>query len=199
MLLQGLLLFDERLVVPDTENLRTLLIREAHDQISTAHPSAAKTLRLISQSYFWRGISKYVTQYCRNCHTCRRSSVPRGRKPGFLHPLGVPTRPWEHGTMDFCSFNKDKHGFDNVLVIIDRFSKQAISIPCHKTVTSRQLAMLYVYHIYRYFGAPVTMLTDGGPQFISSFWEKFNSILGTKIKLSTADHPQTDGQTEIYN
>lgn len=101
--------------------------------------------------------------------------------------------------MDFCSFNKDKHGFDNVLVIIDRFSKQAISIPCLKSVDARQLAQLYIYHVYRYFGPPLSMISDRGPQFISRFWTQFNSILGTKRKLSTADHPQTDGQTEIYN
>lgn len=101
--------------------------------------------------------------------------------------------------MDFCSFNKDKFGYDNVLVVIDRFSKQAISIPCHKTIDSRGLAKLYIYHIYRYFGAPLSITTDRGPQYWSDFWDELNSILGTRLQLSTAAHPETDGQTEIYN
>jgi transposase InsO family protein len=195
----GLLLYHGRLIVPDTGNLRTLLIREVHDIVSTAHPGIKKTFLLLSDQYYWRGISTDVTNYVRNCHACRRSSVPRDKTPGLLHPLPIPTHAWEHVTMDYCSFNKDKHGYDNVLVIIDRLSKQAITIPCHKSITAREQAKLYLTHVYRYYGAPTTMLSDRGPQFVSSFWQEFNDILGTKIKLSTADHPQTDGQTEIYN
>ena len=125
--------------------------------------------------------------------------MPRDKKPGLLQPLPVPSRPWEHITVDYCSFNRDKHGYDNVLVFIDRFSKQAISIPCRKTSDARDLAKLYLYHVYRYFGAPLTITSDRGPQFVSRFWTAVITILGTKRQLSAADHPQTDGQTEIYN
>jgi hypothetical protein len=195
----GLLLYKDRLIVPDTSNLRTLLIREVHDSVSTAHPGIRKTTLLLTRQYYWRGLKNDVATYVRNCHACRRSSVPRDKTPGLLHPLPIPTHAWEHVTMDYCSFNKDKHGFDNVLVIIDRLSKQAITIPCHKTIDAREQAKLYLTHVYRYYGPPTTMLSDRGPQFISSFWKEFNNILGTDVKLSTADHPQTDGQTEIYN
>lgn len=198
--MQGdLLLYDRRLVVPDVEHIRTLLIREVHDRIETAHPSARKTYQLLSSQYWWHGIASTAQQYCRNCHTCRRIQVPRDKKPGFLQPLPVPSRPWEHITVDYCSFNKDKHEFDNVLVFIDRFSKQAVSIPCRKTSDARDLAKLYIYHVYRYFGPPLTITSDRGPQFISRFWTAFVNITGTKRQLSTADHPQTDGQTEVYN
>jgi transposase InsO family protein len=194
-----LLLYDGRLMVPDVAHLRTLLIREVHDNVRTAHPSAKKTLQLLSSQYWWYGITSSVQQYCRNCHTCRRIQVPRDKKPGLLQPLPVPSRPWEHITVDYCSFNKDKHGFDNVLVFIDRFSKQAVSIPCRKTSDARDLAKLYMYHVYRYFGPPLSITSDRGPQFVSRFWNAFCKILGTKRQLSTADHPQTDGQTEVYN
>jgi hypothetical protein len=101
--------------------------------------------------------------------------------------------------VDYCSFTKDKHGFDNVLVFIDRFSKQAVSIPCQKTTDARKLATMYIYHVYRYFGAPLTITSDRGPQFVSRFWTALGKILGTKRQLSAANHPQTDGQTEVYN
>jgi transposase InsO family protein len=195
----GLLLYKDRLIVPDTANLRTLLIREVHDSVTTAHPGIRKTTLLLTAQYYWRGIAHDVATYVRNCHACRRSSVPRDKTPGLLHPLPIPTHAWEHITMDYCSFNQDKHGYDNILVIIDHLSKQAITIPCHKTIAAREQARLYLMHVYRYYGPPTTILSDRGPQFISSFWKEFNSILGTDIKLSTADHPQTDSQTEIYN
>lgn len=105
---KDLLLHDGRLLVPDVSHLRTLLIREVHDRVDTAHPSAKKTLQLLSSQYWWYGIASTVQQYCRNCHTCRRIQVPRDKKPGFLHPLPVPSRPWEHITDDYCSFNDDK-------------------------------------------------------------------------------------------
>jgi hypothetical protein len=101
--------------------------------------------------------------------------------------------------MDYCSFNKDKYRYDNILVIIDRLSKQAITILYYKSITAREQAKLYLTYVYRYYGTPTTILSDRGPQFVSFFWQEFNNILGTKIKLSTVDHPQTDGQTEIYN
>ena len=196
---KDLLLYDDRLVVPDVDSLRTYLIREIHDSVSTAHPGVGKTYLLMAKQYYWPRMQETIAQYVRNCHACKRSAVPRDRVPGLLHPLPIPTRAWQHVTMDYCSFNKDKHGYDNVLVIIDRLTKQAISIPCHKTIDARAQAQLYLYHIYRYYGPPDTMVSDRGPQFISQFWKEFNQILGTDLKYSTAHHPQTDGQTEIYN
>ena len=101
--------------------------------------------------------------------------------------------------MDFKSFPKDEDGYDSVFVVIDRLSKQAISIPCQKTCTSEQMARLYIQYVYRYHGAPDSMVSDRGPQFSSAFWREFTRILGVKLCLSTANHPQTDGQTEIMN
>jgi transposase InsO family protein/predicted aspartyl protease len=195
----GLLLHTGCLVVPKVDNLPTSLIREAHDQISTAHPGRDKTYRLLRSRYFWTGMRADVERYVRNCHPCRRANAPRDKTPGFLHPLPIPEKPWRHISIDFKSAPKDKHGFDNICVIIDRLSKQAISIPCHKTITAEQLAWLFVQYAYRYYGPPDSIVSDRGPQFISAFWDAFCRILGIKLKLSTAYHPQTDGQTEIMN
>ncbi|MGH7239812.1 MAG: DDE-type integrase/transposase/recombinase [Candidatus Saccharimonadales bacterium] len=92
-----------------------------------------------------------------------------------------------------------KSGFDAILVIVCRLSKKTISIPTTRTVNSRDLAGLFLEHVYRHFGAPMTIVSDRGPQFISAFWNEFCNLLGIKQKLSTAHHAQTDGQTEIMN
>jgi hypothetical protein len=170
-----------------------------YDSVTTAYPGIRKTTLLLTAQYYWRGIIYDVARYVRNCYACRRSSMPRDKTPGLLYPLPIPTHAWEHVMMDYCSFNQDKHGYDNILVIIDRLSKQAITIPCYKTIDICEQARLYLMYVYRYYGPPTTILLDRGLQFISSFWKEFNSILGTDIKLSTVDHLQTDGQTEIYN
>ena len=194
-----LLLYAGRLVVPANSTLRTKLIQEVHNQVSTAHPGRDKTYQLLRPRYYWTGMLRDVTRFVRNCQTCKRTSAPRDKGPGFLHPLPVPEHPWQHVTMDFKSMPEDKAGYDMIFVVIDRLSKQAISIPCHKTITAEQMATLYIDRIYRYFGPPETIVSDRGPQFISSFWTELCRILGTRLKLSTAFHPQTDGQTEIMN
>jgi transposase InsO family protein len=196
---EGLLLYKDRLLVPNEGSLRADLIREAHCQVSTAHPGRDKTRQILAERYYWRGMDADVGQYIKNCYTCQRARAPRDRKPGLLQPLPVPYRPWSCISMDYCSFNKDKHGYDNVFVIIDRLSKQAISIPCHKTIDAQGMARLFIAHIYRYFGPPDDIVSDRGPQFISTFWKEFTRILGITLKYSSGYHPQTDGQTEIYN
>lgn len=99
--------------------------------------------------------------------------------------------------MDFMTYPKDKAGFDAVFVVVDRFSKIPISIPCHKTVNAKDLAKLRVKHVYPRTGPPDSIVSDRGPQFVSEFWGEVCRILGIKILLSTADHAQTDGQTEL--
>jgi transposase InsO family protein len=195
----GLLLYAGRLVIPRINNIITDLVKEAHCQVSTAHPGRDKTYQLLRPRYYWVGMKADIDRYIRNCHDCRRAHVPRDKIPGYLHPLPVPDRPWKHVTMDFKSAPRDKHGFDNILVVVDRLTKQAISEPCLKTVTAEQLAKLYIKSIYRYYGPPDSIVSDRGPQFVSEFWKAFCAILGIKLKLSTAYHPQTDGQTEIMN
>jgi len=198
----GLLLRNGRLWVTEGtykgKPLRTLIIKEAHEQVLTAHPGRTKTIKLLKDRYDWPGLGTDVDRYIRNC-PCKRAHVPRDRTPGLLQPLPIPERPWQHISMDFKSCPPSRKGFDAVLVIVDRLGKRPISIPCHKTTTARDLAKLFIANVYRYYGPPETIVSDRGPQFISDFWDEVCHILGIKLKLSSADHPQTDGQTEIVN
>jgi hypothetical protein len=198
-LLNGLTLRDGRLAVPDTANLRTRLIQEAHDGLLTAHPGKNKTRKLINKRYWWPGLAQDVDQYVANCHSCRRSTIPRDKAPGLLQPLPIPERPWQHIAMDFKSFPPDRHGYNAILVIIDRLSKTPFSVPCHDTIDAQGLARIFIDRILRHHGPPDSIVSDRGPQFISVFWNEFNRILGTKLRLSTSHHPQTDGQTENLN
>ena len=160
---EGLLLHEGRLVVPDNSQLRTLLIREVHNQVSCAHPGRGKTLKLLTPRYYWPRMKADVEQYIRNCHACKRASSPRDKTPGLLKPLAIPDHPWQHVTMDFNSFSEDKHGYDSVFVVMDRLSKQSISILCFKTYNAPEIAKLYITYIYRYYRAPELVVSDRGP------------------------------------
>jgi transposase InsO family protein len=189
-----------RLWVPPTKpELRTWLIREVHARPAGGHCGRRKMLEQLQLTYHWRGLSKDVAQYKAACKICGRTRTWRDRAPGLLQPLPIPDRPWRHISMDFKEMREDAQGFNNVFMVVCRMSKRAISIPCKKTVTGADAARLFRDHVWRYFGPPDTVTSDRGPQFISAYWDEFCKILGIKMKLSTARHPQTDGNTEIVN
>lgn len=123
-----------------------------------------------------------VERYVRNCHECKRAHVARDKTPGQLHPLPIPERPWQHVAMDFKSFPKHKQGFDTMFVVIDRLSKQSTSIPCLKATTAKDVAVMYIDRIYRNHGAPESIVSDRGPQFVSAFWNELCRILGITLK-----------------
>lgn len=199
---RGLVLRNGQLVVPSDDEhaiLRTDIIREAHTQRSMAHPARFKMLRALQARYYWKGMGTDVDRYIRNCWGCKRAKPFKDKTPGLLQPLAIPERPWQHVTMDFTEAPTTKSGYDMIFVIVDRLGKRAISIPCHKNITAREAARLFIQWPYRIYGPPDSIVSDRGPQFISEFWDEFCTALDIKLKLSTADHPQTDGQTEIYN
>ena len=101
--------------------------------------------------------------------------------------------------MDFHELPTDRNGYDTVLILVNRFGKRTVSIPCKKTTDAKETARLYIQHVFRVYGPPQTIVSDCGLQFILAFWKEFTSILSIKLKLFTAYHLQTDGQTEIVN
>jgi hypothetical protein len=101
--------------------------------------------------------------------------------------------------MDFITGLPEAQGFDALFITCCRHTKQAHIIPTHTTISARGLATLFRDHVWKLHGLPETALSDRGPQFAAEFMKELNDILGIKTKLSTAYHPQTDGQTERVN
>ena len=196
---KGHLLFKGRLYVPEAEFARTRLIRAVHATRVTAHPGKRKTGKLLREKYFWPGMQPDIDTYVAACKACRRSHTPRDKTPGLLKSLPIPDRAWQDLSVDFKSFPKDRKGYDNVMVVVDRLSKRVFSLPCQKTVTAPEAADLYYRYIWRVYGSPRSLVSDRGPQFISAFTDELCRLNGVKQKLSTTYHPQTDGSTEIMN
>jgi hypothetical protein len=199
-LTDGLLFRDKKLVIPDGhDNLRTRLLRQIHDTTATAHPGKTKMRIFTKRYYWWPTWGDDADRYVANCHECRRSHKPRDKTPGLLHPLPVPLRTWDDLSMDFHSPGSTSNGCDNIFVVVDRLSKRHISLPTSKNATAKTAASLYYRYIWRFRGCPLTITSDRGPQFISDFMDELSTLTRTKLKLSTAEHAQTDGQTEIVN
>jgi hypothetical protein len=192
-------LYKRRLIVPDFENLRTWIVDDVHSRTITAHPGRNKTRKLVAERYWWPGMSGFIDQFVSNCE-CRSAKTPRDKTPGLLQPLPIPLRGWQHVIVDFKDMTKDKEsGKDNLMVIIDRLTKESCSLPCKKSITGRQAAKLYYRYAFRWVGLPEIVGSDQGPQFKSDFTDELSKILGIRWKLSSAGHSQSAGNAEIMN
>jgi transposase InsO family protein len=134
-----------------------------------------------------------------SCDTCSRGKVARHRPYGLLHPLLVPKGPWLLLSMDFITDLPLVNGKDSIFVIVNRLKKMAHFIPCTKIITGEETTKLFLDNIFRIYGLPNDIVSDSETQFTSNFWRGLFQLFGIKVNLSTAYHPQTDGQTERVN
>jgi len=143
--------------------LRTKVIKEVHSCITTAYSGRNKTRKLVAARYWWPGLIGDVDTYIANYITCRSSKEPRDKTPGLLKPLPVPLRGWSSLAIDFKAMPKDRRGYDNVLVVINRLSKAVWSTPCFRTATARDAARIYYEGLYRLLGLPNDIISNRGP------------------------------------
>jgi len=146
-------------------------------------------------------MDSHVRKYVSGCEVCHRIKAPQHARHRINMPLVIPSRPWEGVTMDFITALPESaaSGDTGILVIVDRLTKMAIYLPCRKDIDSPELARLIFEHVICKRGVPDNIVTDRSTQFTSRFWTRVCSHLSTDHRLSTALHPQTDGQTERQN
>jgi hypothetical protein len=184
--------------VPDSEALRTGITQHMHDSIMSGHPGREVLCAIMGRSYFWPGMLADVRRFVRNCDLCHSSKAWRERKQGYLKPLPVPERIWSQISVDFVVELPESDGYTNIMVIVDRLGKGAIFEPMAK-ITAIDVCEAFIRRFYSQHGVPDAIVSDRGSQFVSQLWKLVCKMLGTKRKLSTAWHPQTDGSTERMN
>src|SRR6202041_2545236 len=116
--------------------------------------------------------------------------------PGRLHSMPMPSRPWQSIRIDFLGLLPESNGFDFIMVVICRLSSMVHLLACSSTIKATEVAALYYKEIGRLHGLPESIVTDRGPRFTGKFWQELNRITGSKLFMSTAFHPETDGASE---
>ncbi|CAI5468601.1 unnamed protein product [Closterium sp. Yama58-4] len=183
--------------VPNYAPLRQILLEEFHDVPYAGHFGSNKTLAGIAKYYYWPRMAADVQQFVTSCDTCQRMKSSKQKKAGLLQPLPIPEQPWQVVSLDFITgLPSTSRGHDSILVVIDKFSKMGHFIPTNATATAEATARLFFDRIITIHGIPATLISDRDPKFTSKFWKELMGLLGTKLAMSSAYHPQTDGQTE---
>src|SRR3979490_7180 len=195
----GFLRLDNRIYVPKANNLRLRVLQYKHDHVLSGHFGQNKTLALIHREYTWPGLGTSVIKFCKSCTTCMRSKSQRHKPYGCLKQLPIPERPWNSISMDFIEQLPPSSGFTSILVIVCRLTKQSIFIPTVDTITSADLAKLFVLHVFSKHGVPSHVTSDRGSKFVSHFFRSLGKALDMHLHFTSGYHPEANGQTECVN
>jgi hypothetical protein len=187
------------------EELQKQIIRQHHDDPVHGHPGVSRTMELIQRNYQFPNMKEKVSSYIKKCADCQKNKHSTHAPYGEMQPMELPTEPWIDISMDFVTglpLSKDPVtglAYDTIMVIVDRFTKYAIMLPFRRNYTAVQLAHVLKDRLIRYHGIPKSIISDRDKLFTSNYWSTLMAEIGIQRKLSTAYHPQTDGQTERTN
>lgn len=198
-LINGLIRNKGRLVIGDDENLRKKIVETLHNSPIGGHSGIVATYHKVKQHFHWPGLKKYVMDWVLSCDVCKRCKSESVAHPGLLQPLNVPGGPWESISMDFIEGLPKSEGRDCIMVIVDRFTKYAHFIGLAHPYTAQEVAKVFLDQVVKLHGTPKTIVSDRDRIFTSLLWKELTGILGIQLSMSTAYHPESDGQTERVN
>jgi hypothetical protein len=195
----GRLFHEGRVVIPKQSPRIAWLLHEFHDTAVGGHSGSLRTYKKISKLVYWEGMRKQIHAYVQACEVCQRNKYQTLSPGGLLQPLPVPTQIWNDISMDFIGGLPRAQGIDTIMVVVDRLTKYAHFLPVSHPYTARDIAELFIKEVVRLHGFPSSIVSDRDKVFLSNFWSEIFKQAGTKLKYSSAYHPQTDGQTEVVN
>jgi hypothetical protein len=191
-------------------SLRKEVLQEAHDSAIGGHFGALRTTALVQKEFYWKGLIQDVKRYVRGCAVCHRAK-PSNEKPyGLLQPLEIPKRRWERINVDFITKLPETvadradgsmyGGNDTIITFIDALTKRAHWVATReKHLTAEHFAKIFIESYFRLHGLPDAIVSDRDPRFTGGFWQHLTTLWRTRTRMSTAFHPQTDGQAEKAN
>ncbi|KAI3701816.1 hypothetical protein L6452_27177 [Arctium lappa] len=193
----GIFRLGDRVWIPILGDLRSIVMDEADKSKYTMHPGSNKMYKNLKESYWWPGMKRTVASYLEKCLTCLKVKTEHQKPSRMLQQMEIPVWKWDMITMDFITkLPRTVRGHDAIWVIIDRLTKCAHFLPISDKYTLERLAQLYVNETMSRHGVSISIVSNRDARFTSRFWSSFQQEMGTRLNISTAYHPQTDGQSE---
>ncbi|KAI3752357.1 hypothetical protein L2E82_24335 [Cichorium intybus] len=189
--------FMNRIWTPKFGDIRSLILDEAHKSRYYVRLGSDKMYLDLKKHYWWPNMKAKIATYVSKCLTCSKVKAEHQRPSGLLQQPEIPEWKWELITMEFITkLPKAPGGYDTIWVIVDRLTKFSHFQPIKETDRMEKLARIYLREIVRLHGVPISIISDRDSRFTSRFWQSLQKALGTRLDMSTAYHPQTDGQSE---
>jgi len=197
--LQDQLLYrKEKLWVPGKCVQRVM--ESEHDTKVAGHMGQDKTIELIRRNFWWPKMNERIIEFVRSCPECQLNKTAHHQPYGLISPLELPYAPWQSIAMDFITELPVSKGCDQLWVVIDRFTKMAHFLPLLQNgKTAVDLAVVFAREVWKFHGIPTDIVSDRDSRFTSEAWQELLKMLEIRPRMSTAFHPQTDGQTERLN
>jgi hypothetical protein len=194
----NLLFWQERLVIPDNSTLIQKILFEFHSSPIGEHSSITRTMARIASQFYWPHMRQHIVAFIKHCVICQQAKTTTITPAGLLTPLPIPTLVWADIAMDFITGLPPSNGFTVILVVIDRFTKYAHFFPLKSDFDSKKVAEIFMQNILKLHGMP-SSIADRDKVFTSTFWRHLFELHGTTLAITSAYHPQSDGQPEVLN
>nr|GEX90262.1 reverse transcriptase domain-containing protein [Tanacetum cinerariifolium] len=190
----GTLCLNNRSWVPCFGDLRTLIMPESHKSKYSIHPGSDNMYQDLKQLYWWPNMKANIATYVSKCLTYSKVKAEHQKPSGLLVQPEIPEWKWEKITMDFITkLPKKTNGYDTIWVIVDRLTKSVHFLPMRENDPMEKLMKLYMKEVVTRHGVPVSIISDRDGRFTSLFCQALHKALGTRLDMSTAYHPETDG------
>nr|GEZ38189.1 reverse transcriptase domain-containing protein [Tanacetum cinerariifolium] len=193
----GTLCLNGKSWLPCYDDLRTVIMHESHKSKYSIHPGSDKMYQDMKKLYWWPNMKSGIATYVSKCLTCTKVKAEHQKLSGLLVQPKIPEWKWDNITMDFVTkLPKSSQGYDTIWVIVNRLTMSATFTPIRETDPMDKLARIYLKEVVTRHGIPVSIISDRDSRFASNFWRSLQNALGTRLDMSTAYHPETDGQSE---
>ena len=171
----------------------------SHDNPLGDHSGYLKTLQKAKRDWYWQGMKQDIKEHIKQYDICQRIKNETVKPAGLLQPLPILHRPWYFISMDFIEGLPNSNKQNVILVIVVRLTKYVHFFSLAHPYTAVKVASLFMQNIFKLHGLPSSIVSDRDTTFTSTFWQELFTRQGTDLAMSTAYHPQTDGQIEVVN
>nr|GEW72015.1 monodehydroascorbate reductase [Tanacetum cinerariifolium] len=185
-----------KIVVGNDMVLKNQLISHFYEDAVRGHSRVLVSTKKLNAVFYWKGLKRMFRQFVKECDTCQRRKPHLSAYPGLLQPLPIPERIWTEVSIDFIEKLSTSQGKSVIMVVVDRLSNYAYFMPLAHPFTASQVAQVFLDGVYKLHGLHESIVSDRDKVFLSNFWKSLFSTLNVKLKLSTAYHPQSDGEFE---